>query len=93
MRSGIDDNDLRGRTSNMQHQDMAPHGLMQAHCRVRSIRAYAALIGTATLSALALHMVRSTTAADPPEPSVQHRSLPIDLQTASIDTSLQPIGL
>jgi hypothetical protein len=58
-----------------------------------SMRAYLALIGTAAVSGLAMHMVRHTAAADMPALSAQRLTLPIDLQHGAIDTSLAPIGL
>ena len=76
------------------HDDTASNDLLQEHCTaLRSVRAYVTMIGTAALSALALHMVRSTTAAEMPEPTAQHLTLPVDLHASSIDTSLQPVGL
>ena len=76
------------------HDDTAMHGLPQERCTaIRSVRAYATMVGAATLSALALHMVRSTTAADTPEPAAQYVTLPLDLQATWIDTSLQAIGI
>jgi hypothetical protein len=58
-----------------------------------STRAYITLIGAAALSAAVMHMVKSTTAADPPATLAQHSTLPVDLPQSSIDTSLQPFGL
>jgi hypothetical protein len=58
-----------------------------------SRRAYVTLIGAAALSGAALHMVRSTTAADLRDMLAQHYTMPVDLQQSAIDTSLQPIGL
>jgi hypothetical protein len=58
-----------------------------------SMRAYITLIGAAALSGAAMHMVRSTIAAEMPNRLAQHLTLPIDLQQSAIDTSLQPIGL
>ena len=74
-------------------------GLLQAdtarHRRALapSIRAYLTLIGAAALSGAAMHMVRSTTAADLPDMLAQHLTRPTDLPHSAIDTSLQPIGL
>jgi hypothetical protein len=58
-----------------------------------SMRAYITLIGAAALSGAALHMVRSTTAAELRDMLAQHLTLPSDLAQSAIDTSLQPIGL
>jgi hypothetical protein len=58
-----------------------------------SRRAYITLIGAAALSGMAMHMVRSTTAAELPDMLAQHLTLPIDLQQSAIDTSLQAVGL
>jgi hypothetical protein len=58
-----------------------------------SNRAYLTLIGAAALSAAALHMVRSTTAADLPDTLAQHLTRPTDLPHKAIDTSLDAIGL
>jgi hypothetical protein len=55
--------------------------------------AYVAMIGAAALSAVALHMARSTTAADLPDPLAQHLTRPTDLPHSAIDTSLKAIGL
>jgi hypothetical protein len=55
--------------------------------------AYLTMIGAAALSAAALHMVRSTTAADLPDPLAQHLTRPTDLPHNAIDTSLKAIGL
>jgi hypothetical protein len=76
------------------HDDTASNGLLRQHCTaLRSVRTYVTMIGAAALSALALHMVRSTTAADMPRPTAQHLTLPVDLHAGSIDTSLQPVGI
>lgn len=75
------------------HDETRTHGLPQERSTgIRSVRAYMAMVGAATLSALVLHMVRSTTAANDPEPMVQYLTLPVDRQAPSIDTSLQPVG-
>jgi hypothetical protein len=58
-----------------------------------SRRAYITLIGAAALSGMAMHMVRSTIAADLPDMLAQHLTLPIDLQQHAIDKSLQAVGL
>jgi hypothetical protein len=58
-----------------------------------SMRAYLMLIGAAALSGAALHMVRSTTAADLPDALAQHVTRPTDLPHSAIDTSLEAIGL
>ena len=65
----------------------------QARSFVPSKRAYLTLISAATLSAAALHMVRSTTAADLPDTLAQHLTRPTDLPHSAIDTSLEAIGL
>ena len=57
------------------------------------MRAYLTLLGAAALSGAAMHMVRSTTAADMPERLAQHLTRPTDLPHSAIDTSLQPFGL
>jgi hypothetical protein len=56
-------------------------------------RAYLTLIGAAALSGAALHMVRSTTAADFPDRLAQHLTRPTDLPQGAIDTSIEAIGL
>ncbi len=61
--------------------------------RAPTTRAYLALLGAAALSGAALHMVRSTSAADMPEWSAQHLTRPTELPHIEIDTSLQPVGL
>jgi hypothetical protein len=58
-----------------------------------SKRTYLMLIGAAALSGAALHMVRSTTAADLPDTLAQHLTRPTDLPHSAIDTSLEAIGL
>ncbi len=58
-----------------------------------SMRTYLMLIGAAVLSGAALHMVRSTTAADLPDTLAQHLTRPTDLPHSTIDTSLEAIGL
>jgi hypothetical protein len=58
-----------------------------------SKRAYLMLIGAAALSGAAMHMVRSTTAADLPDMSAQHLTRPTDLPHSVIDTSLEAVGL
>jgi hypothetical protein len=70
-----------------------PHNDDLQRGRAPSIRAYLLLIGAAALSGVALHMVRSTTAADLPDTLAQHLTRPTDLTRSAIDTSLQPIGL
>jgi hypothetical protein len=67
----------------------ARHGCFTAP----SMRAYLMLIGAAALSGAAMHMVRSTTAADLPDMSAQHLTRPTDLPQSEIDTSLEAIGL
>ena len=64
-----------------------PHngGSRSRRLTVSLIRAYLTLIGTAALSGLALHMVRSTTAADLPDPWAQHSTLPVDRLQGPID--------
>jgi hypothetical protein len=76
-------------TPDLLHADDTPQGRFSAP----SIRAYLTLIGAAALSGVALHMVRSTTAADLPDAPAQHLTRPTDLPQSAIDTSLQPIGL
>jgi hypothetical protein len=66
---------------------------IQERITLRSIRAYAMLIGAAAISGAALHMARFTVAADLPDQLAQHSTRPIDLPQGSIDTSLQPVGL
>jgi hypothetical protein len=65
----------------------------QGRIRAPSMRAYLALLGAAALSGAALHMVRSTTAADLPDTLAQHLTRPTDLPHSAIDTSLEAIGL
>jgi hypothetical protein len=56
------------------------HGLVAIDERgaAPSVRAWVTLIGAATLSAMLLHMAKSTTAADRSNPMAQHSTLPID---------------
>jgi hypothetical protein len=61
--------------------------------RTPSMRAYLMLLGAAALSGMALHMARSTTAADLPDTLAQHLTRPTDLPQDAINTSLQAIGL
>jgi hypothetical protein len=63
------------------------------HFTAPSKRAYLMLIGAAALSGAAMHMVRSTTAADLPDMSAQHLTRPTDLPHSAIDTSLEAVGL
>jgi hypothetical protein len=58
-----------------------------------SMRAYLMLIGAAALSGAAMHMVRSTTAADLPDMSAQYQTRPTDLPHSAVDTSLEAVGL
>ena len=76
-------------TPGLTHQKSSPYDRLIAPSR----RAYVTLVGAAALSAAALHMVRSTTAADLRDRLAQHYTMPVDLQQSSIDTSLQPFGL
>jgi hypothetical protein len=76
-------------TASLTHRHDSPRSGFAAP----SMRAYITLIGAAALSGVALHMVRSTTAADLPDMLAQHLTRPTDLPQSAIDTSLQPIGL
>jgi hypothetical protein len=60
----------------MQHDNAAP--------ALRPRRSYVALVGAAALSAAALQMVRSTTAADLPSLLAQPSTLPIDMPRPAI---------
>jgi hypothetical protein len=76
-------------TAGLTHKESSPYERLIAPSR----RAYVTLIGAAALSGAAMHMVRSTTAADLRDMLAQHYTMPVDLQQSSIDTSLQPFGL
>ena len=76
-------------TSGQRHRVESRHERFNAP----TMRAYITLIGAAALSGAAMHMVRSTTAAEMPDTLAQHLTRPTDLPQSSIDTSLQPIGL
>ncbi len=76
-------------TPGLTHQESSPSDRLIGPSR----RAYVTMAGAAALSAAALHMVRSTTAADLRDMLAQHYTMPVDLQQSSIDTSLQPFGL
>jgi hypothetical protein len=72
-----------------------PHDAVSRYERFKapSLRAYITLIGAAALSGAAMHMARSTTAAELPDMLAQHITLPSDLPQSAIDTSLEPVGL
>lgn len=81
----------------MQSADDVPEGRrtvgrLHDAFRASSIWSYAVLVGAAALSGGALHMAKSTTAAEFPRLLAQPRTLPTQRLDSEIDTSLTPLG-